>query len=86
MKYRLPVWQAVFSPSENLKSPGSDTVPVRFRLAPPKKPRIRQDTGLFAALGRRVLTKNEYKDGSLDSMDDSQMYLFNFDKNGVAWT
>ncbi len=49
-------------------------------------PRIRQDTGLFAALGRRVLTKNEYKDGSLDSMDDSQKALFNIDKNGVAWT
>ena len=34
----------------DLKSPGSDTVPVRFRLAAPKKPRIRKDTGLFVNL------------------------------------
>ena len=33
----------------DLKSPGSDTVPVRFRLAAPKKPCIRSDAGLFAA-------------------------------------
>ena len=34
----------------DLKSPGSETVPVRFRLAAPKKPRIRKDTGLFVNL------------------------------------
>lgn len=49
-------------------------------------PRIRQDTGLFAALGRRVLTKTAYKDGSPYSMDDSQKPLFNIYKNGVEWT
>ena len=35
----------------DLKSPGSDTVPVRFRLAAPKTPRIRLGCGAFCNLG-----------------------------------
>ena len=31
----------------DLKSPGSDTVPVRFRLAAPKSPASIRDAGLF---------------------------------------
>ena len=40
--------------AEDLKSSGSDTVPVRFRLAAPEKPCIRKDTGLFFVYSHRM--------------------------------
>ena len=49
MTHRLPVRQAVFLSLEYLKSPGSDTVPVRFRLAAPYQcPHFFGFAGIFA--------------------------------------
>ena len=50
----------------DLKSPGSDTVPVRFRLAAPKKPRIRLDAGHFAAW--KIVDSNKLLTKDLDKL------------------